>query len=111
MSSHPVVVGVAPRIGAQTAAKRVAVRRAFTVRATIRPRRAALVLVVARRGSDGVFHTVARLPMRARAGTARVTVRLLRPALHRLRVQSRADERNDAGRSRDLLVRAVRARR
>jgi hypothetical protein len=110
VSSAPAVVGVAPRIGAQTAATRVAVRRAFTVRASIRPRRAALVLVVARKGSDGAFHRVARLAMRARAGTARVLVRLRHPGLYRLLVQSLADERNVAGRSRDVLVRAVRAR-
>ncbi len=67
--------------------------------------------MIARKGSDGVFHTVARVPVRAARGTFGATVALRRPALHRLRIESRSDTRNRAGRSRDVVLRAVRPRR
>ena len=73
-----------------TVLRRVVARRPFRVRGSIRPLRAGLVLVIARKGADGVFHTVARVPLKAVRGAYGVTVRLRRPALHRLRVVSRA---------------------
>ena len=106
-ASRRLTVEVAPRIGVR-AQRRVLARRPFRVRGTIRPLRAGLVLVIARKGSDGAFRTVARMPVKAVRGSFGVTVRLRRPALHRLRVVSRADTRNRAGRSRDILLRAVR---
>jgi len=54
---------------------------------------------------------VARLPVKVRARGFALTVRLRRPALHRLRIVSVADDRNSAGRSGDVLLRAVRPRR
>jgi len=77
----------------------------------VRPLRTGLTLVIARRGSEGAFHTVARVPLRAVRGSFAVTVRLRRPALHRLRIESSGDARNRAGRSRDALLRAIRLRR
>ena len=103
-------VAVAPRIGVR-APKRVTARRPFRLRGSVRPVRAGLTLVIARKGSDGVFHTVARVPVRVAGGTFGATVALRRPALHRLRIESRSDTRNRAGRSRDVVLRAIRARR
>jgi len=103
-------VAVAPRIGLR-APRRATARQPFQLRGSVRPLRAGLMLVIARKGSDGVFHTVARVPLRAARGTFTATVRLRRAALHRLRVESRRDARNGAGRSRDVLLRAVRSRR
>jgi hypothetical protein len=57
------------------------------------------------------MHVVARLPVKVRARSFTLTVRLRRPALHRLRIVSVADDRNSAGRSGDVLLRAVRPRR
>jgi hypothetical protein len=68
------------------------------------------VLEVARRGRDERQHTVARLPVKVRKGRYTATVRLRRPALHRLRVAFRSDRRNRAARSADVYVRAVRSR-
>ena len=110
VASPSLAVAVAPRIGMQ-APKRAIARRRFTVRGSIRPQRTSLVLVIAREGSDGDFHTFARVPVRARGGRFSVKVALRRPALHRLRMTSRADTRNRAGRSRDVYLRAVRPRR
>ncbi|MEY2516487.1 MAG: hypothetical protein QOJ89_3845 [bacterium] len=110
VASPTVAVVVAPRIGLHVP-RRVTARRVFTLRGSIRPRRAALTLVVARSGSDGAMHTVARVPLRATAGTIRARLRLRRPALHRLWIESRADARNGAGRSREVYLRAVRPHR
>jgi hypothetical protein len=88
----------------------VLAKRALTVSGSVAPaQRWSLSLEIARRGSDGLFHTVARVPVRAFGGRFRRVVRLRRPALHRLRVVSGADARNVAGRSADVYVRALRA--
>jgi hypothetical protein len=109
-ASRTIAIGVAPRIGVR-APRRVTARRPFTLRGSVRPRRASLTLTIARHGSDGAFHTVARVALRAVAGTFGHTLRLRRAALHRLRIVSRGDARNSAGRSRDVLLRAVAPRR
>jgi hypothetical protein len=103
-------VKVAPRIRLR-AARRVAARRPFTVSGSMRPRRARLVLAIAREGTDEQMHTVARVALKVRAGRFRVKLRLQRAALHRLRVASVTDTRNSAGRSGDVYLRAVRRRR
>jgi len=108
VTSTPLLVKVAPRIDAQ-ALGRVVARRALAVTGSVAPLRSKLVLVVARRGSDGAFRTVARLPVKVVSGRFRAAVRLRRPALHRLRVVSATDSRNVAGRSADVFVRAVSA--
>ncbi|MBA3328290.1 MAG: hypothetical protein H0T43_08310, partial [Solirubrobacterales bacterium] len=92
------------------ASRRVAFGRALRVSGTIRPRRSRVVLEIARRGEDARQHTVARIPVKVRGGRFTTTVRLRRPALHRLRVAFRSDRRNRAGRSADVYVRAVRSR-
>ncbi|MDX6679597.1 MAG: hypothetical protein QOE31_3649, partial [Solirubrobacteraceae bacterium] len=109
-ASPALAVEVAPRI-AVLAPRRVTARRPFTLRGSVRPRRAGLTLVIARAGRDGAMHTVARVPLRVADGSFRHTLRLRRAALHRLRIVSRADARNRAGRSRDAYLRAVRPRR
>ncbi len=103
-------IQVAPAITARAPA-RVVAGRLFTVSASIRPLRSRAVLFVARRGSDARFHTVARLAMRGTRGRVTLTLRLRRPALHRLRVETTGDPRNIAARSPDVLLRAVSARR
>jgi hypothetical protein len=103
-------VQVAPRIGV-FAPGRVTALRVFTLHGSIRPLRGAVALVIARQGSDGAFHTVARVPIRTAAGAFRARVRLRRAAVHRLRIESRPDARNAAGRSRDVILRAVHPRR
>jgi hypothetical protein len=103
-------VQVAPAITARAPA-RVVAGRPFAVSASIRPVRSRALLVVARKGSDALFHTVARLPMKGAAGRVRLTLRLRRAALHRLRVETSGDPRNLAARSPDVLLRAVSARR
>ncbi|MEJ7798265.1 MAG: N-acetylmuramoyl-L-alanine amidase [Solirubrobacteraceae bacterium] len=110
VATSALLVKVAPRIGA-LAPKRVVAQRAFSVRGSVRPRRTALALMISREGSDGEFHAVARVALKTTAGRFSTTVRLRRAALHRLRVVSRSGERNLAGRSRDVYLRAVRQRR
>jgi hypothetical protein len=109
-TSPLLAVQVVPRIGV-LAPRRVVARRAFTISASIRPLRADLDAVLARKGSDGAFHTVGRVALKATSGAFRRTVVVRRPALYRLRVESRSDARNLAGRSRDVVLRAVRPRR
>ena len=109
-TSQPVTVQVAPRIS-MLAPTRVTALRTFTVRGNIRPLRGGVALVIARQGTDGAFHTVARFPLRSASGAFTIKVRLRRPAVHRLRIESRADARNGAGRSRDVVLRAIRPRR
>jgi hypothetical protein len=62
VSSPRIAVKVAPllRVRAPT---RVTARRRFTVSGSMRPRRATLVLEIARRGRDAKMHTVARVPV------------------------------------------------
>jgi hypothetical protein len=103
-------VRVAPLIRLR-AARHVTARRPFEVRGSIRPLRTRLALQVAREGSDGRMHVVARVPVRARGGRFDVRLRLRRPALHRLRVTSPTDARNVGGRSGDVVLRALRPRR
>jgi hypothetical protein len=109
-TSPRVGVRVAPRIRLR-AAHRVTARRPFEVSGSVRPRRQRLALQIAREGSDGRMHVVARVPVRVRGGRFDVRVRLRRPALHRLRVTSAADARNVGGRSGDVVLRARRPRR
>jgi len=100
---------VAPRLALRTP-KRVTARRSFTVRGSMSPRRSRVTLVVARRGTDARMHTVARIAVKVKGGRFTTPVRLRRPALHRMRVTFAGDGRNRAGRSADVLVRAVRSR-
>jgi hypothetical protein len=57
------------------------------------------------------MHVVARLKLTVRDGRFTTRLRLRRPALHRLRVTSAPDARKAAGRSGDVVLRAVRPRR
>ena len=100
---------VAPRLTLR-APKRVTERRSFTVRGSMRPRRARATLVIQRRGSDGRMRTVANVPVKLRAGSFATAVRLRRPALHRMHVLFAGDGRNRPARSADVYARAVRAR-
>ena len=108
LATSPVVgVQVAPRISV-IAPARVVATRTFTIRGSIRPLRGGIALVIARQGTDGAFHTVARVPLRSASGAFVAKVALRRPAVHRLRIESRQDARNRAGRSRDVILRAIR---
>jgi hypothetical protein len=109
IGSPPVELQVAPRL-ALRAPKRVTARSSFTVRGSIRPRRPRVTLVIARPGSDSVMRTVARIAVKAKAGRFATTVRLRRPALHRIHVAFAGDGRNRAARSADAYVRAARPR-
>ncbi len=109
VSSPTLEIQVAPRL-ALRAPRRVTALRRFTVRGSVSPRRAQLVLQIARQGSDGRQHPVARLPVRVRAGRFSTVVRLRRPALHRLRIAFPGDARNVAARSADVYLRAARPR-
>ena len=74
------------------------------------PRRALVVLEIARQGSDGRMHTVARPAVKVRRGRFTARVALRRPAVHRLRIVFPGDARNRAARSADVYLRAVRPR-
>jgi N-acetylmuramoyl-L-alanine amidase len=101
-------VAVAPQISLR-APRHVVAGRAFAVSGSVHPQRTAATLEVARKGSDGAFHVLARLPVKVAGTTFRTTLRLRRAALHRLRVLTVNDARNAPGRSGDVLLRAVRA--
>jgi hypothetical protein len=110
VSSPRVELKVAPRLRVRTPA-RVTARRRFTVSGSMRPRRARVVLEIARTGVDGRMHTVARLPVkvrRGRVGRFSASVALRRAALHRIRVTFAGDGRNGRARSGDGYLRAVR---
>ncbi len=109
VSSPPVLVEVAPRLRLR-APRRVAVQRRFTISGSMRPRRPRAVLEIARAGSDGRLHTVARIALKIRRGRFSARVRLRRATLHRVRVAFAGDERNRSVRSRDVHLRAVRRR-
>ena len=109
VSSPSIEVRVAPSLRVR-APKRVRAQRRFTVKGSMSPRRAKVVLEIARKGSDGRMHTVARVPVKVVRGRFAARVRLRRPALHRLRVAFAADRRNGAARSGDVYLRAVRGR-
>ena len=102
-------VQVAPRLTLRTP-RRVRARRSFTVRGTIGPRRPRVTLVIARQGSDGAMHPVARVPVSVSGGRFSTRVRLRRAALHRMQVVFAGDGRNRAARSARVNVRALRAR-
>ncbi|MBW3652746.1 MAG: N-acetylmuramoyl-L-alanine amidase [Actinobacteria bacterium] len=109
VSSPSVIVQVAPSLRVR-APRRVTAGRRFRVSGSIRPRRGKVVLEIAREGSDGRMHRVARVPVRVRRGRFSSPVRLRRPALHRIRAAFAADSRNGAARSGDVYLRAVRRR-
>ena len=109
VGSPAVAVKVAPRLRIR-APRRVTARRRFTVTGSMRPRRARLVLEIARTGSDGQMHTVARVPVKVRRGRWSAPVALRRAALHRLRIAFAGDSRNGRARSGDIHLRAVRPR-
>ena len=109
VNSPTLAVQVAPRLRLRTP-KRVTAQRRFTVRGSVGPRRAKLVLEIARKGSDARQHPVARLPVTVRAGQFSTVVRLRRPALHRMRIAFAGDARNVAARSADVYLRATRPR-
>ena len=107
--SSRMTVTVAPVLTARTAAKRVRAGRRVTVRGTVRPGKAALVveatpIAAGRRAGKPVL-------VRAR-GTARAfttAVPLRRPGLYRIRVRFAGDRRNRRAAFGDLYVRAVRS--
>ena len=107
ISSPRLAVRVAPALRVR-APRRVSAGRRFTVRGSIRPRRGRVTLQIARKGRDGRMRTVARVGVNVRRGRFTARVSLRRPALHRLRVTFRADGRNAAARSGDVVLRAVR---
>jgi hypothetical protein len=112
ISSPSVVLRVAPRLRVRVP-KRVTARRRFTVSGSVRPVRpwrATVVLEIAREGTDGRMHTVARIPVTVRRGWFSSPVALRRPAVHRIRVAFRGDGRNGRARSGDVYLRAVRRR-
>ena len=109
IGSPRVDVQVAPRLALRVP-KRVTARRSFTVRGSMSPRRSRVTLVVARKGSDGQMHPVARIPAKVKGGRFSTAVRLRRPALHRMHVAFSGDGRNRAGRSADAYLRARRPR-
>ncbi len=110
VASREIGVQVAPRLRL-SAPRRVTARRWFTVRGAIGPRRPGVVLEIARQGSDGRMHTVARLKVKARRGRFRTRIRLQRAALTRLRVRFPGDSHNAAARTGGDYLRAVRPRR
>ena len=109
VSSPSIAVQVAPALRLR-APRRVTARRRFTVSGSMRPRRASVVLEIARKGSDGRMHTVARVALKVRRGRFAAPVALRRAGLHRLRVAFTGDRRNGAGRSGDVYLRAARRR-
>jgi N-acetylmuramoyl-L-alanine amidase-like protein len=109
VSSPRVELRVAPRLRVR-APDRVTARRRFTVSGSMRPRRATVVLEIAREGTDRRMHTVARVRVRVRRGRFAAPVTLRRAALHRLRVTFAGDARNGRARSGDVYLRAVRRR-
>jgi hypothetical protein len=101
--SAPVALQVAPRLTLRAPAQATVGRR-FAVRGAMSPARTTrATLVIAAEGSDARI----RVPVRVKAGRFATTVRLRRPALHRIRVAFAGDAGNAAGRSADVLVRAI----
>ncbi len=109
VASPALELQVAPRLALRVPA-RVTAGRSLTVRGSMRPRRPRATLVIAREGSDGEMHTVARIAVKVRGGRFTTPVRLRRAALHRMRVTFAGDARNRAARSADVFVRAMRPR-
>jgi hypothetical protein len=109
VSSPRVKVEVLPSLRVR-APKRVTARRRFTVSGSMSPRRTRVVIEIARSGSDGRLHTVARVETKVRRGRFSSRVRLRRPALHRIRVAFAGDRHNGRARSGDIYLRAIRRR-
>lgn len=105
--SKTTVVSVQPLIDATTV-KRVIMRRALTITGKVRPAKQSLILEIAREGRDKKFHVVSKVRVKAKRGRFRVTTRLSRPALHRLRIRFAGDSRNSASRSADMVLRSIR---
>ena len=108
-TSKTLSLAVQPLIEAR-AAKRVVFGRRLTVTGRVRPAKTSLVMEIAREGRDRKFHTVSRVRVRVSRGSFRVTTRLKRPALHRLRLVFRGDSTNAPAVSGDVVLRAIRPR-
>lgn len=100
-------IAVQPLIEAR-AARRVVFGRPLTVTGRVRPAKTSLTMQIARQGRDGEYRTVSTVRVRARNGTFRITTRLRRPALHRLRFSFAGDRTNARAVSGDVVLRAIR---
>ena len=107
--SSRVSVTVAPMLTARTAAKRVRAGRRVTVRGTVRPGKAALVVEATPIASGRRAGRPILVRARGKARAFRTTVPLRRPGLYRIRVRFAGDRRNRPAASGDLYVRAVRS--
>jgi len=108
VASRSAHVACTPAVTAAVKAPRVLFGRKAVVTGRLVPAAPARLLVE-RQGRDGRYRQIASVPVRpGRDGAFRVSVRLVRPALHRLRVSVGAQNAVEAGASARLFVRAVR---
>jgi hypothetical protein len=106
--SNTVRLRVAPAMELRKPPKRVLAGRRADLRGKLRPRKGSVTVDVYREaGKRYVFSK--RMKVKARRGSFRAAVRLVRPGLYRLRVRFAGDKRNAPGRT-DHYVRAVRTR-
>jgi N-acetylmuramoyl-L-alanine amidase len=108
IASAPVKVAVAPSVGVRAGAKRVLAGRRAVLTGAVRPKKAVVIVQLARQVGTARFVRVAALRFKTRDGRYRAAVPLRRPGLYRLRVTFRGDRRNAPGRGPDAYVRAVR---
>lgn len=92
------------------AAKRVVIRQPLTVSGRVRPAKGRLTLTIARQSGDGRYRTADTIRIRPKRGAYRLTIRVRRPALYRLRVSFAGDRTNTASSSEDVVFRAIRPR-
>lgn len=108
VASRSVRVACTPAVTAAVKASRVMFGRKAVVTGRLVPAAPARLLVE-RQGRDGRYRQIASVPVRPSGdGAFRVSVRLVRPALHRLRVSVGAHNAVEAAASPRLFVRAVR---
>ena len=107
VTSRRRTVLVGPLVEAR-ARRRLEAGDVLVVRGAVRPVKSSVRVLVARKGDDGRYRTEQSVATRVRDRAYAKGVRLRRPGLYRIRVTTRADRRNGAGRSRSLFVRAAR---
>ncbi len=97
------------QVEARVSATRLRLGRAATVSGIVRPKKARqpMVVLLERRGADGRYRRISRLPTTAHAGRFRLSVTPLAPGTYRITARSARDRLNAIGVSEPVLVQVV----
>lgn len=109
LSSRATRLEARAQVTARASAARLRLGRAVIVSGVVRPKKARqrMVVLLERRGADGRYRRVARLPTTTRAGRFKLSLTPLARGTYRITARSARDRVNAIGVSEPILVRVV----